>query len=199
MLRRWWKKITEYAGIKDMQHTFDGSTNRRIQTSMITFKTNFGDIKIKLFKEEAPKTCASFEEYVTSGHFTNTIFHRVIPNFVIQGGGYEPGMQLKKTNAPVENEANNGLKNTKGTLSMARTADPHSATSQFFVNLVDNAFLDFQSETPSGWGYCVFGEVVDGMDIVEKIAGSETTNKMGHQDVPAEDIIVESAVIAEKA
>ena len=182
-----------------MQHTFDGSTNRRIQTSMITFKTNFGDIKIKLFKEEAPKTCASFEEYVTSGHFTNTIFHRVIPNFVIQGGGYEPGMQLKKTNAPVENEANNGLKNTKGTLSMARTADPHSATSQFFVNLVDNAFLDFQSETPSGWGYCVFGEVVDGMDIVEKIAGSETTNKMGHQDVPAEDIIVESAVIAEKA
>jgi peptidyl-prolyl cis-trans isomerase B (cyclophilin B) len=156
----------------------------------IRFTTNKGVIEIELFEEEAPISADNFLAYAKSGQFTNTIFHRVIPNFMIQGGGFEPSMKQKSTEAPIKNEANNGLKNLRGTLSMARTGDPHSATSQFFINLVDNAFLDFKGENSQGWGYAVFGKVTKGMDIVDAIAATKTGNKAGHQDVPLEDIII---------
>ncbi len=157
---------------------------------MVIFETNLGSFTLELNAEKAPKTVASFLNYVNEGHYDSTIFHRVISNFMIQGGGFEVGMKQKTTNEPVENEANNGLSNTVGTVAMARTNDPHSASCQFFVNVKDNAFLDFTSETPQGWGYCVFGKVVEGMDIVEKIKQVKTSNKAGHQDVPVEDVVV---------
>lgn len=160
---------------------------------LVAFETNLGGIKIKLNTDKAPKTAESFLKYVDEGFYTGTIFHRVIKGFMIQGGGFSVEMVQKPTHSPVKNEANNGLLNKRGTLSMARTMDPHSATSQFFINLVDNSFLDFKSETPSGWGYAVFGEVVEGMDIVDKIAGVRTTSKMGHDDVPESNIEVISA------
>lgn len=162
---------------------------------MITIKTNFGEIKIKLDKENTPKTAKNFEDYVKSGFFDGTIFHRVINNFMIQGGGFEPGMNQKRTNTPIENEADKGGKNKRGTLAMARTSDPHSASSQFFINVVDNHFLDFTSPNTSGWGYCVFGEVVEGMDVVDKIKAVKTTSRMGHQDVPEEDVVMESVTL----
>lgn len=160
---------------------------------MIKLTTNHGTMTIKLDAEKAPKTVENFLAYVRAGHYDNTVFHRVIKNFMIQGGGFEPGMNQKACNAPVENEANNGLKNKRGTLAMARTNDPHSATAQFFINTVDNDFLDFKSPTGSGWGYCVFGEVVEGLDVVDKIRGVKTGNKGFHQDVPSEDVIIEKA------
>ncbi|GAA5218942.1 peptidylprolyl isomerase [Corallincola platygyrae] len=160
---------------------------------MVILHTNFGDIKIELNEEKAPNTVANFLEYVKSGFYDNTIFHRVINNFMIQGGGFEPGMEQKPTNKPIKNEANNGLSNKVGTLAMARTNDPHSATCQFFINVANNTFLDFTSESPSGWGYCVFAEVVEGMDVVEKIKEVSTGNYAGHGDVPREDVIIESA------
>lgn len=160
---------------------------------MVLLKTNFGDITLKLNAEKAPKTVANFLSYVDAGHYTNCIFHRVISNFMIQGGGFEPGMEQKSVNAPIENEANNGLSNKKGTIAMARTNDPHSATAQFFINVKDNDFLDFSAENAHGWGYCVFGEVVDGLDIVEKIRNVETTRHGMHDDVPVEDVVIESA------
>ena len=136
---------------------------------MITIKTNHGDISVELFDEKAPISCENFRQYVTDGHFAGTIFHRVIPNFMIQGGGFEPGMQQKPTRAAIENEADNGLKNDRGTIAMARTSDPHSATAQFFINIFDNNSLNHTSPTPQGWGYCVFGKVIDGMDVVDAI------------------------------
>ena len=160
---------------------------------MIKLHTNHGVISIELNTAETPKTAQNFIDYVKASHYDNTIFHRVIKNFMIQGGGFEPGMNQKACNAPVENEANNGLKNKRGTLAMARTNDPHSATAQFFINTVDNDFLDFKSPTGSGWGYCVFGEVVEGLDVVDKIRGVKTGNKGFHQDVPSEDVIIEKA------
>jgi len=162
---------------------------------MILLKTNFGDIKIELNHEKAPKTAENFENYVKEGHYDGVIFHRVIDNFMIQGGGFEPGMTQKSTNAPIENEADNGLENKAGTIAMARTMDPHSASAQFFINVADNAFLNHTGKNAEGWGYCVFGEVVEGMDVVNRIKAVRTTMAMGHQDVPAEDVIIEKAEI----
>ena len=160
---------------------------------MVIFKTNFGDITIKLDFENAPESAENFAQYVKDGFYDGTIFHRVINGFMIQGGGFEPGMQQKQTRDPIKNEADNGLQNKIGTLAMARTMDPHSASSQFFINVSDNDFLNFSSKTAQGWGYAVFGEVVEGMDVVNEIKGVATTNAAGHQDVPAEDVIIEKA------
>ena len=163
--------------------------------SKIKLTTNHGDITLELNAEKAPKTVANFLAYVEAGHYDNTIFHRVIKNFMIQGGGMEPGMNQKPCQAPIENEAANGLKNKRGTVAMARTNDPHSATAQFFINTVDNDFLDFKAASGQGWGYCVFGEVVDGLDVVDQIRAVKTGNKGFHQDVPAEDVIIEKAEV----
>ena len=164
---------------------------------MVTLHTNHGDIVIKTFDDKAPATVANFLEYCRDGFYDNTIFHRVIDGFMIQGGGFEPGMKQKATKAPIKNEANNGLKNTRGTLSMARTNDPHSATAQFFINVVDNDFLNFRSERPDGWGYAVFAEVVDGMNVVDKIKGVSTGRNGMHQDVPREDVIIQRVTVSE--
>lgn len=164
---------------------------------MVTFHTNYGDIVINVFADKAPVTAANFLDYCRSGFYDNTIFHRVINGFMIQGGGFEPGMKQKPTKDQIKNEANNGLKNNRGTLAMARTMQPHSATSQFFINVVDNDFLNFNSETPNGWGYCVFAEVTDGMDVVDKIKVVKTGNKSGHQDVPVEDVVVTGVTVNE--
>lgn len=164
---------------------------------MIKLHTNHGVITIKLFADQAPETCANFSQYVKEGHYDNTIFHRVINNFMIQGGGFEAGMVQKNTRAPIKNEANNGLSNKTGTLAMARTMDPHSASAQFFINVSDNTFLDYTAPTTQGWGYAVFGEVVEGMDVVNQIKAVETTTRAGHQDVPRDDVIIEKAEIVE--
>ena len=161
---------------------------------MVTLKTNFGDIVIELDAAAAPKTVANFEQYVTDGFFDGTIFHRVINNFMIQGGGFTPDMDQKETREPVENEANNGLKNEAGTIAMARTMAPHSATAQFFINVSNNSFLDYPGQ--DGWGYCVFGKVTDGMDVVNKIKDVTTGNAAGHSDVPVEPVIIESATLS---
>lgn len=164
---------------------------------MIVLTTNFGEIKIELDFEKAPKTAANFQQYVEEGFYNGVIFHRVIDGFMIQGGGMEPGMEEKTTRAPIENEADNGLKNEVGTLAMARTMDPHSASAQFFINVADNAFLNHTSKSTQGWGYAVFGKVVDGMDVVNRIKSVETTSRRGHQDVPVEDVIIEKAEVVE--
>jgi len=156
-----------------------------------------GDITIKLDFEKAPKTAENFKQYVEKGFFDGLIFHRVINGFMIQGGGFEPGMTQRETGSPIQNEANNGLKNKKYTVAMARTMDPHSATAQFFINVADNSFLDFKSETSDGWGYAVFGEVIDGTDVVDQIKSVPTTFRSGHQDVPTEDVVIEKATITE--
>lgn len=164
---------------------------------MIKLHTNQGTITLKLNPEKAPETVANFIEYVKSGHYDGTIFHRVIGNFMIQGGGFEPGMKQKTTRDPIQNEAANGLSNKVGTIAMARTMEPHSASAQFFINVADNTFLDHSAKTIQGWGYAVFGEVVEGMDVVEKIKAVATGSKAGHQDVPLEDVIIERAELAD--
>lgn len=164
---------------------------------MVTLHTNHGDIVIKTFADKAPLSVENFLNYCRSGFYDNTIFHRVINGFIIQGGGFVPGMEQKATEAPVKNEANNGLKNNRGTLAMARTNDPHSATAQFFINVVDNDFLNFRSERPDGWGYCVFAEVTEGLDVVDKIKGVATGRSGMHQDVPKEDVIITHVTVAE--
>ena len=161
----------------------------------VELHTNHGLITVELDDVKAPGTVANFLNYVAKGHYDGTIFHRVIKNFMIQGGGMEPGMNQKATQAPIENEAANGLKNKRGSIAMARTSDPHSATAQFFINTVDNDFLDFKSPSGQGWGYCVFGEVTEGMDVVDKIRAVATGNKGFHQDVPKEDVVIEKAAI----
>ena len=163
---------------------------------MITLKTNRGDIVLELNAEKAPKTTENFIQYVKDGHFDGTIFHRVISNFMIQGGGFAVGMKEKQTRAPIENEAKNGLSNLNGTIAMARTSAPHSASSQFFINVADNKFLDYPGQ--DGWGYCVFGKVTAGLDVVEKMKSVGTTSRMGHQDVPVEDLIIEKATLDEE-
>jgi len=160
---------------------------------MIKLSTSMGEITLELDAENAPITVENFLSYVDSGHYDNTIFHRVIPGFVIQGGGMASGMQEKGTGTPIQNEADNGLKNLTGAICMARTNDPHSATSQFFINLKDNNFLDHTEKTESGWGYAVFGRVVSGMDVVEKIAAVETGNVGHHSDVPLEEVVLEKS------
>lgn len=164
---------------------------------MVTFKTNYGVIKLSLMADKAPKTVENFLAYAKEGYYDNTIFHRVIDGFMIQGGGFEAGMEQKPTKDPIVNEADNGVKNNLGTVAMARTNEPHSATSQFFINVANNDFLNFRDESPQGWGYCVFAEVVEGMDIVEKMRAVETGNNGFHQDVPVDDIVVLSTVIEE--
>lgn len=164
---------------------------------MVTLHTNLGDIELTLFADKAPETVENFLTYVSEGFYENTIFHRVIDGFMIQGGGFEPGMKQKETKEPIQNEANNGVSNTTGTIAMARTPDPHSATAQFFINVKDNKFLDFSSETNDGWGYCVFGEVTAGNDVIEKIKAVETGRAGLHQDVPTDDIVIEKVSIAE--
>ena len=162
---------------------------------MIKLTTNHGVIMLDLNAEKAPKTVANFLAYVEAGHYDNTVFHRVIKNFMIQGGGFEPDMKQKPCKAPIENEAANGLRNKRGSIAMARTGDPHSATAQFFINVVDNDFLDFKSPSGQGWGYCVFGEVSEGLDVVDKIRAVRTGNKGFHQDVPVDDVIIEKAEV----
>ena len=156
---------------------------------------NYGVITLELDAEKAPKSVANFLAYVNKGHYNNTIFHRVIPGFMVQGGGFEPGMKQKDSDAPIQNEANNGLKNANYTVAMARTSDPHSATAQFFINVADNDFLNFKAPNSNGWGYCVFGKVVEGTDVVDKIRGVKTGSAGFHQDVPKEDVIIERAEI----
>ena len=156
---------------------------------------NHGVITLELDQEKAPKSVENFLSYVKKGHYDNTIFHRVIPGFMVQGGGFEPGMAQKSTDAQIENEANNGLKNNNYTVAMARTNAPHSATAQFFINIKDNDFLNFSAPTASGWGYAVFGKVVAGTEVVDKIKAVRTGNKGGHSDVPVEDVVIVKAVL----
>ncbi len=158
---------------------------------MIHMKTNYGTIILALEEEKAPKTANNFLTYIHEGFYDGTLIHRVIDGFVIQGGGFGAGMTQKITRPPIENEAQNGLRNARGTIAMARTSDPHSAASQFFINVVDNDFLNYTAATPAGWGYCVFGKVVDGLHVVDQIKGVPTGSKLGHKDVPLSDIILE--------
>ena len=160
---------------------------------MIKMETSHGTIKIELFDKEAPITAKNFTEYIESGFYNNTIFHRIIPNFMVQGGGMESGMVEKQSNAPIENEAKNGLKNETGTLAMARTGDPHSASSQFFINVNNNHFLDYPGQ--AGWGYAVFGKVIEGMDIVHAMTEVDTGSSGHHSDVPKEDILIKSTEV----
>ena len=162
---------------------------------MIKLHTNFGVIALELDAEKAPETAKNFTSYVEAGHYDNTIFHRVINGFMIQGGGFEPGMKQKPTRAPIKNEADNGLKNDQYTIAMARTGDPHSASAQFFINVVDNDFLNFKSPNGNGWGYCVFGKVVEGTEVVDAIKGVKTGNAGFHQDVPKEDVVIQRAEV----
>jgi peptidyl-prolyl cis-trans isomerase B (cyclophilin B) len=165
--------------------------------SNVILKTNFGEIKLKLDTEKAPKTSENFLDYVREGFYDGVIFHRVIDGFMIQGGGFTPDMEQKPTKDTIENEAKNGLQNKTGTIAMARTMDPHSASAQFFINVNDNSFLNHTAETTQGWGYTVFGEVVEGMEVVNRIKSVKTTSKHGHQDVPAEDVVIEKAELVE--
>jgi peptidyl-prolyl cis-trans isomerase B (cyclophilin B) len=160
---------------------------------MVKLHTNFGVITLELDAAKAPETVANFEQYVDDKHFDNTIFHRVIDGFMVQGGGFEPGMKQKRTRAAVKNEADNGLKNEAYTVAMARTSDPHSATAQFFINVADNDFLNHTAPTAQGWGYCVFARVTEGRDVVDRIRKVRTGSRAGHQDVPQDDVIIERA------
>lgn len=164
---------------------------------MIILQTSLGDISIEPDFENTPATAKNFVDLVESGFYNGTTFHRVINSFMIQGGGFEPGMQQKKSVNTIENEADKGLTNKKYTVAMARTSDPHSAGSQFFINVADNDFLNFKAKTTEGWGYCVFGKVVAGMDVVDKIKTVSTTRRAGHQDVPVDDVLIEKAVVVE--
>jgi peptidyl-prolyl cis-trans isomerase B (cyclophilin B) len=162
---------------------------------MIKLQTNHGDITIELNTEKAPVTAANFTQYVTEGHYDNTVFHRVIDGFMIQGGGFGPGMKEKSSRAPIKNEADNGLANDLYTVAMARTSDPHSASAQFFINTKNNDFLNHTAPTPQGWGYCVFGKVTAGMDVVDKIGKVKTGNSGFHQDVPVQDVVIQKATV----
>ncbi|WP_053980308.1 peptidylprolyl isomerase [Marinagarivorans algicola] len=163
---------------------------------MITLHTNYGDIELELDFDKAPKSAANFKQYAEDGFYNGTIFHRIINNFMIQGGGFTEDMQQKTTRATIENEADNGLKNNKGTIAMARTMDPHSATAQFFINVADNDFLNHSGKNSQGWGYAVFGKVTKGMDIVEKLKTVKTGSAGGHQDVPVEAVVIERVTVA---
>ena len=165
--------------------------------SKVKLTTNHGAIVLQLDAEKAPKTVENFVQYVKEGHFDNTVFHRVIKGFMIQGGGFEPGMSQKKTRASIQNEADNGLKNTKYSIAMARTMEPHSASAQFFINASDNDFLNHSGKNVQGWGYAVFGSVTEGREVVDAIEAVRTGSKAGHQDVPSEDVIIEKAEIIE--
>jgi len=166
-------------------------------TQRVELQTSKGPIVLELDEDKAPETVRNFIEYVRQGHYDGTVFHRVIKGFMVQGGGFEPGMKQKGTKAPIRNEASNGLKNDRYTVAMARTSAPHSATAQFFINAKDNDFLNFTSESPQGWGYAVFGRVVDGKAVVDEIEQVKTGSRMGHGDVPVEDVTIVRAVVVE--
>lgn len=176
----------------ERKDTMTDSANPRVM-----LKTSQGDILIELFQDKAPQTVENFLTYVKDGFYDGTIFHRVIPNFMIQGGGFTADMTQKETRSPIQNEADNGLKNERGTLAMARTMQPHSATAQFFVNTVDNDFLDHTAKNTQGWGYAVFAKVVEGMDVVDAIGQVKTTRRGGHSDVPAEPVVIEKATVVD--
>lgn len=165
---------------------------------MITLQTTQGDIVIELDFEKTPATAENFFQYAKEGYYEGTIFHRVINGFMIQGGGFDGDMKSKKTKSPIKNEAKTGDQNKRGTIAMARTSDPHSASAQFFINVADNDFLNFRSESENGWGYCVFGKVIKGMDVVDKIKAVSTTSRAGHQDVPMHPIVIEKVIIDEE-
>ena len=190
---------TGFSQIEEKTNMTKNTTTSQNPTVLI--KTSMGDIKVELYSDKAPKTVENFLEYVRDGHYEDTIFHRIIDGFMIQGGGFTVDFKQKPTDPAVQIESDNGLKNTRGTLAMARTSDPNSATSQFFINLVNNSFLDFKSKTPTGYGYTVFGKVVSGMDVVDKIAKVKTGSYQGHKDVPLEPVIILSVseVTAENA
>ncbi len=181
----------EYAAYLSGQKT--GLTH----VTQIRLQTTYGAVLIELDNERAPETVSNFLKYVNDGFFDGTIFHRVMDNFMIQGGGFLPGMVQKATRPPIKNEASNGLRNARGTIAMARTSDPHSATAQFFLNVTDNDFLNYTSESPNGWGYCVFGRVIDGMTVVDRIKGVPTTVRAGHKDVPITEVLIENITVLE--
>lgn len=168
-----------------------------MQALLVILHTNMGDIKLELDQAKAPVTVENFVQYVKEGHYDGTIFHRVIGNFMIQGGGFDKDMKQKPTHDPIKNEANNGLKNSIGSIAMARTQDPHSASAQFFINVADNSFLNFSSESRQGWGYAVFGKVVEGMDVVNTIKNVKTTNQGFHENVPVNPVIIEKAELVD--
>ncbi len=163
----------------------------------VDLKTNHGTVRVEVDAAAAPQSAANFLDYVRKGHYDGTVFHRVIPGFMVQGGGFQPGMKQKAVGAPIANEADNGLKNVRYTLAMARTSDPHSATAQFFINTRDNGFLDFTAKNAQGWGYAVFGKVVSGQDVVDRIERVATGRKGFHDDVPQTDVVIESATLVE--
>ena len=179
--------------------TYSFATENKMSDTQnkVKLTTNLGDIVIQLNAEKAPVSTENFLTYVKEGFYSGTIFHRVIPGFMAQGGGFDADFKQKEVHGSIKNEADNGLKNTRGTLAMARTSDPDSATAQFFINYKDNSFLDYSSPTPNGWGYAVFAEVIEGMDVVDAMADAPTGNRGGHQDVPKEDIVIEKAEIIE--
>lgn len=191
MIRRFVQMLCWLFAIFSFSIQADGTSNM----PQVKLETSLGDIIIELNEDKAPVTVANFLSYVNDGFYDGTIFHRVIKNFMIQGGGFTQEFQQKTTKAAIENEADNGLSNKRGAVAMARTNDPHSATAQFFINTVDNGFLDFQAKVPSGWGYAVFGEVIEGMDVVDAIREVDTTMRGPHQDVPAEDIVIIKATV----
>ncbi len=186
------KKATEETTNATQSHGDKMAANPRVK-----IETTLGDITLELDATHAPISTENFIAYVKDGHYDGTIFHRVIPNFMVQGGGMNPDMSERTSKAPIKNEANNGLKNDKGTVAMARTNDPHSASAQFFINVKDNDFLNFRSEDMQGWGYAVFGKVVDGMDVVEKIEAVQTGDKGYHQDVPVDAVIMNKVTVVE--
>jgi len=189
------KNIIKYLVITAIIFLNNGANAEMTTNTKIIIKTTSGDIKIELYDDKAPITSENFKKYVESGYFTDTIFHRVIKDFMIQGGGFTTEMNEKDSMPPIQNEANNGVSNERGTIAMARTPDPHSASSQFFINLKDNNFLDFTAETSQGWGYCAFGKVFEGMDILDKIALVDTGSYGAHQDVPKEPITINEIII----
>ena len=189
------KNIIKYLVITTIILLNNGANAEMTTNTKIIIKTTSGDIKIELYDDKAPITSENFKKYVESGYFTDTIFHRIIKDFMIQGGGFTKEMGEKDSMPPIQNEANNGVSNKRGTIAMARTPDPHSASSQFFINLKDNNFLDFTGETSQDWGYCVFGKVFEGMDILDKIALVDTGSYGAHQDVPKEPITINEIII----
>ena len=191
-----WVSVTSFSLLPLLAAQANEEGNRKAK--MVTLHTNHGDIVITLFSKEAPLTVENFLRYSREGHYDNTLFHRVIRNFMIQGGGLEPGMEEKPTHDTIKNEADNGISNRVGTLAMARTDDPHSASAQFFINVADNTRLDHSAPTPDGWGYCVFGMVSDGMEVVNSIRVVPTTSRDGQDDVPEEDVIIKSVTVTEE-
>ena len=189
------KNIIKYLVLTTIIFINNGVNAEMATNTIITVKTSLGDIKLELFNDKAPITAENFEKYIKSNYFTNSIFHRVIKDFMVQGGGFTPEMEEKETMSPIKNEANNKISNERGTIAMARTNDPHSASAQFFINLKDNTFLDFKSETTQGWGYCVFGKVIEGIEVIDEIAMVDTGSYGPHQDVPKDPVIIKEIII----